>query len=504
MKFAQAQQRVSQFMQQCEKENLELPENEYDAVMEVSSALKAAQGKEKEALSALKKKFSKGANKRSHDKDTNDNKKSSQQEQSDEEEMPRHKRVKLAEEIQAEPARCPENQKIVDAFVEYGLTQLDQGHTGKGSTHLRAAREIRNYDKVIKSGMDARDVGFIGQRMAQQVEQVLQQGKVIDDMADQNVSKDYEGNEPPIVKDIRDTPAKRSENQKIVDALADFAEHELHYGNTGKGTSHLRAAREIHNANIVIKSGFQASQEIGFIGDVMADKIDQILTHGKIVRDESSYSSGGGQQRVRGDLAPIVQDLRDNPAKHQENQKIVDRLTEYGDAHLSSGHRGKGISHLRAAKSIRDSDVIIKEPKDAVKIGYVGKNVAHKVQQILEHGNADDDSDYDPAEDEGYEEEEEEGENYSDSKSVPNKVAPIVQEVRAEKAKVAANQALVDALTDFGEQQLKEAHTGRGITYVRAAREIRNTTEEIKSGAQAKKVAIVGDKVAKFIDKVLA
>lgn len=504
MKYEESHRTVSEFLSKCEKEKLPLPENPYEAMMEVNMALKTTHGKEQEAMAHLKKKFT-GNNKRSHGQAEEP-----QGESGGEEEMPHHKRVKLAEEIQAESARCPENQKLVDAFIEYGLTQLDQGHTGKGSIHLRAAREIRNHDKVIKDAFDAKQVGFVGDRMAGQVEQILKQGKIIDEGGALNVSKDYKHNPPHIVHEIRDTPAKRPENQKLVNALTDFAEHELEYGNTGKGTSHLRAAREIHNADVVITSGFQATQSVGFIGEVIADKIDQILKHGKVVRDEGGHYDGkGGPKRVRGDIAPIVRDLLENPAKCPENQKIVDQLRDYGDAHLSSGHRGKGISHLRAAKSIRDSDVVIKEAQDAMRIGMVGKNVIHKVDQIMRQGHADDDSDYEEGSEEGYEEVEaveEEPAGYYGSTTSRRKGtdAPIVHEIRSAKATNAANQKLVDALTDFGEKQLKEVHTGRGITYLRAARELRNSTEAITSRAHAKKIAVVGNKVASFIDQVLA
>lgn len=414
------------------------------------------------------------------------------------------------------PAVCPENQKIVDAFVKYGEQQLEKGHTGKGVTHLRAAHSIRDYDQVIKSSVDAKHVDYVGERMAQQIEQVLSKGRIIDTMSDQNVSRDYEHNPPQIVQDVRNSPAKKPENQKLVDALADFGEHELQYGNTGKGVSHLRAAREIRNSTDVITSGQQARYAVGFIGDVMMDKIDQILQHGKIVHDESA--SATGTERVRGDPAPIVQDLMEHPAKRHENQQIVDRLREYGDNHLHSGHRGKGISHLRAAKEIRNADIVITSGKQARQIGMVGDRVAKKVDQIIHQGHADSDEDYEETGDEGYDfvedeevemdEEEEEGTDESEfgkphvrsSGSAP----PLLEDVRGEPARCKENQALVDALADFGDTQLQQTHTGRGVTFLRAAREIRNSREVITSGAQAKKLAIVGNKVAAFIDETLS
>ncbi|RLN87328.1 hypothetical protein BBJ28_00018194, partial [Nothophytophthora sp. Chile5] len=53
--------------------------------------------------------------------------------------IPPHKRTRLVEEVREKPAANAANQKIVDAFTNYGEQQLDRGHTGKGVSHLRAA-----------------------------------------------------------------------------------------------------------------------------------------------------------------------------------------------------------------------------------------------------------------------------------------------------------------------------------------------------------------------------
>lgn len=451
-----------------------------------------------DAISELKKKFG-VSNKRNKPEGDDDGNGSSEQ-------MPRHKRIKLAEEAQETPAVCSENQKIVDAFIEYGVSQLEQGHTGKGVSHLRAAQTIRDFDKVIKSGFDAKQIGYVGEVMAAQVEQVLKKGKITDREAGVNAShRDYAHNAPQIVVDVRNSPAKVPENQKLVDALADFGEHELQYGNTGKGVSHLRAARSIQHATTVIKSGQQARYDADFIGDVMVDKIDQILEHGKIVHDNPS-SSFSGIERVRGDPAPIVQDLLEHPAKRHENQYIVDRLREYGDVHLHSGYRGKGISHLRAAREICNSDHIVTSGAQAQQIGMVGKRIAKKIDQIIHHGHADSDEEYEGSGEEGYEEDdegEEVGEEYGTREESDNP-PPIVRDVRSAPAKCKANQPIVDALVDYGANELHQSgNTGRGVTYLRAARQLRDSTEEIESGTQAKKVGMIGDKVAAFIDSVL-
>ncbi|KAJ0403336.1 hypothetical protein ATCC90586_004842 [Pythium insidiosum] len=501
MKYRQSHKTISEFLDRCEKENIVLPENPYDAMIEVSTALKSTEGTEKGAMDLLKKKFGVVGHKRSQSEPQQDQGNGGAGE-SDDENMPHHKRIKLAEEASEEPARCPENQKIVDAFIKYGVSQMEKGHTGKGVTHLRAAKEICLYDKPIKSVHDARQVGYVGDKMAHQVDQVLRDGEVQDDTPELNVSKDYDHDHPSIVGDIRDKPAKKPENQKIFEVLADYGEYQLKYGNTGKGTSHLRAAKEIHNADIVIDSGYTAKANIGHIGDVIADKIDQILEHGKIVRD-TDYG-GSSTQRVRGDRAPIVQDLIDWPAKRKENQKIVDALRDYGDAHLRGGYRGKGISHLRAAASIRDSDIVIKTAGDATKIDMVGDLVARKIDQILHHGHADSDDDYVEGEEEEIENVEvEDKEEHFGPRYEGGNVPPLVEDVRNSTAKCPENQKIVDALAEFGEKQLRERHTGRGVTFLRAAKQLSQSGEVIKTANQAKKIGMIGDKVAQLIDEIL-
>lgn len=123
--------------------------------------------------------------------------------------------------------------------------------------------------------------------------------------------------------------------------------------------------------------------------------------------------------------------------------------------------------------------------------------MAQKIDQILRDGHADDDEDYHPGDDE----EEPEGTEYGSQEK--GHIPPIVEDIRSRSAAKKENQRLVDALTDYGEEQLKQKHTGRGITYLRAAREIQNTSEVIKSGQDAKKVAVVGDKVADFVENCL-
>ncbi|KAG7394000.1 hypothetical protein PHYBOEH_005923 [Phytophthora boehmeriae] len=464
------------------------------------------------ALSRLVSKY--GQNKRPRPSDANSStssKKSkpneeSNSQQSGEESMAPHKTIRLVEEAREKPAANSANQRIVDAFANYGEEQLDQGHTGKGVSHLRAALHIRDYPDAITSAKEARAVPMVGSKMAYQIEQVLETGKVKDDTSDQNVSNPDvdEHQRPELVNEIHNSRAKCPENQILVDELTKFGEHELYFGSTGKGTPHLRAARELQLTDTVINSGSQARTSVPLVGDVIADKIDQIRKHGRIVKDtgevtgSKSYSRGssGGENAP---IAPIVKDLLEKPAACPENQQIVNALVDYGDSHLNSGSRGKGISHLRAAQGIRDTKTVVKSGRQASKeIDMVGPRVAQKIDQILKQGHADSDEDYEYEEEDENDEENEYGVRERDPV-----VPPIVQDVASKPAKIEQNQLLVDGIVEYGEDQLYKRHTSRGLAFLRAARKMRDADVEIKSGADAKKLGGIGDMVSAYVDKVM-
>lgn len=408
--------------------------------------------------------------------------------------MAPHRTISLLREVREQKAVNSANQKIADAFADYGEDQLEHGHTGKGVSHLRAASSILQHPDAIKSYKDARAVPMVGEKLAAQIEEVLNTGKLRDETSEQNVSSDVNQHQrPELVLEIHNSRANRPGNQHLVDELTKFGEHELYFGNSGKGVSHLRAAREIQLTPTLIKSGSSAVSNVPLVGEVIADKIDQILKHGRIVKDVGETTGSRGRSRGGYTVAPIVKDLRENPAKCSENQPIVDALVDYGESHLYSGHRGKGISHLRAARSIRSAETVVKSGQQAIKdIGMVGRNVAKKIDQILETGHADSDEDYEYDVDE--EEDSDYGEEYRESEE-----PPLVQEIVSKRARMEKNQPLVDALVKYGEKELHKRHTGRGTAFLRAARRLRDADTVVSSGEEAKQLGQIGDKVAEFL-----
>ncbi|CAI5726631.1 unnamed protein product [Hyaloperonospora brassicae] len=262
---------------------------------------------------------------------------------------------RLAQDVLTKPAAVPSNQVIVNALFDYAEQQLHQGHTGQGVTHLRAARALRDHSSAVTTGTEARDVPLVGTKLAAEVEQILESGTVVGTADDADEKKHTE---PRLVRELRASTAKCPENQPVVDKLLSYGEQQLHARNGSKGTSYLRAARELQLADHVIASGDQAREEVALVGPVIAEAIDQIFECGRIVKDTASPAT-----TVRPDASEKGKD--ENSALRPENQFIVDGLVDYGDRCFQLSQWGEGVTHLRAAKAIRDADVVVTSGKQA-------------------------------------------------------------------------------------------------------------------------------------------
>ncbi|KAG2819542.1 hypothetical protein PC116_g15429 [Phytophthora cactorum] len=500
--FTHMYQRLGNIREACKRSGVKLPGSVYDASTEILTALSVSHGDEEGALKLLTAKFRMGT-KREHaavakagvtersiddvgeetpvdleEDEVGDENNTAEAEAEAEDEEPPRKISRLTEDVRKEPAAVFSNQVIVNTFTDYGEQQLHRGHTGKGVTHLRAARAIRDYPHAITSGTEARAVPLVGTKMATQIEQILSSGQLEDKPKLEKHSL------PKVVRKVHETPVKCPENQVLVDELAKFGEHELNFRSVNKGMTHLRVARELQLTDHVVTSGDQARRDVSLVGPAIADKIDQILKYGRIVKDIPVSGRN---------IQPAL--IAENRAVRPENQSIVDALTDYGSSHLHSGHVGKGVAHLRAAMAIRDADIEVTSGKQAAElIKYVGAQIGAKIDQLLEHGHADTDDDVDDQDEEGSE----------FGVREPSGTPQIVHEVRSKPARVEGNQEIVDALSAHGERQLVKWHTGQGTAFMRAARRLRDAAELVTSGTVAKALGYIGNKVTAFIDALIS
>uniref|UniRef100_M4BKW2 Crossover junction endonuclease MUS81-like HHH domain-containing protein n=1 Tax=Hyaloperonospora arabidopsidis (strain Emoy2) TaxID=559515 RepID=M4BKW2_HYAAE len=293
---------------------------------------------------------------------------------------PSPKLPRLAEDELKKPAAVGSNQVIVNALFDYAEEQLQQGHTGKGVTHLRAARALRDHSSAVTTGTEARDVPLVGTKLAAEVEQILESGKVEDTTEVGNPDED-KPTETRLVRELRASTAKCAENQPVVDKLLRYGEHQLHARNGSKGTSYLRAARKLQLTDHVIASGAQAREEVALVGPVIADAIDQILEHGCIGKDATCST-----KTIETDSSE--KDRDENSAVRPENQFIVDALVDYGDRCFQLSQWEEGVTHLRAAKAIRDADVTVTTGKQAAE-ELNECPVVDKINSIIDgHNNA--------------------------------------------------------------------------------------------------------------------
>lgn len=89
---------------------------------------------------------------------------------------PAQKKPRLKEEVKAKPAVRSENQKLVDELLQLGEYELKTGRSQRGVTRLRAAKQVRDANDVIKSGAQARQLEGIGASAAGKVDMMLREG----------------------------------------------------------------------------------------------------------------------------------------------------------------------------------------------------------------------------------------------------------------------------------------------------------------------------------------
>ncbi|GMF09484.1 unnamed protein product [Phytophthora lilii] len=86
------------------------------------------------------------------------------------------KKPRLQEQVEANPAVREENQPLVDQLVQLGDYEMHHGHSQRGLSRLRAAKEIRDTTMVITSGAQAKKLERVGASVATKIDQLLNEG----------------------------------------------------------------------------------------------------------------------------------------------------------------------------------------------------------------------------------------------------------------------------------------------------------------------------------------
>ncbi|KAE9069060.1 hypothetical protein PF007_g27460, partial [Phytophthora fragariae] len=188
-----------------------------------------------------------------------------------------------------------------------------------------------------------------------------------------------------LAEDVRKKPAVVTSNQAIVDAFMDYGDEQLHGGHTGKGVTHLRAALAIRDYPHAITS-VEEARAVPMVGVKMAEQVKQILSTGELKVKTPRLNISA--QDVEDHTPPrLVREVRHAQAKCPENQALVDELAQFGEHELYFRSRSKGNIHLRAARALQLTDLVIKSGDQARhNVPFVGSAIADKIDQILKYG----------------------------------------------------------------------------------------------------------------------
>ncbi|KAF1328363.1 hypothetical protein FI667_g7014, partial [Globisporangium splendens] len=190
--------------------------------------------------------------------------------------------------------------------------------------------------------------------------------------------------------EITATPAKRPENQRLVDQLVQLGEYELHTGHSQRGVARMRAAKQLHDTMEVIKSGAQAKR-LDRIGASVAEKIDVLLHQGL-----SGVLKGYGAD---------VQDLpKDTKVKAKEDEEEISEEDVESAARSAETHKPQRSDDGAQKQPSKDGAETDSQP--ASDVVYDGDS---DEEEEGEEGDEEEEEEY--REEEGDEDEDEEDES---------------------------------------------------------------------------------------------
>jgi hypothetical protein len=132
-----------------------------------------------------------------------------------------------------------------------------------------------------------------------------------------------------IMQEIQSSPAKNPANQKLVDQLAELGDYESKTGHIQRGTSRMRAAKQLKEAKEEIKSGEQA-RKLDRIGPSAAAKIEEILHHGLkgAIEEYQQEKTEESQHKSPQELASPPPHHTDEEDRPPEEEDVEERSAE--------------------------------------------------------------------------------------------------------------------------------------------------------------------------------
>ncbi|CAI5746745.1 unnamed protein product [Peronospora destructor] len=249
-----------------------------------------------------------------------------------------------------------------------------------------------------------------------------------------------------------------------------------------------------------------------------ASKEDEIVDERTATDDLEKKDEDEGPPRK---LSRLAKDVCKKPAAVPSNQVVVDAFLDFGDQELHRGQTGQGVTHLRAALSIRDHPCAITSGIDARDVPLVGAKMATQVEQILNSNRLEDKAvcskvsklavtkhqqvnnelakhdHHDTAENVEDHGTHEQG---SDNHERPDTSSS--QEARSKPAQVDGNQNINDALPAHVEAKSTNS-ADEGTAFDHAVHHLYDAAELVASGGVGKAIGCIGEMVSTFVnDKV--
>ncbi|RLN88510.1 hypothetical protein BBJ28_00026179, partial [Nothophytophthora sp. Chile5] len=358
----------------------------------------------------------------------------------------------LAREVRSQPAQVQKNQLLVDALATHGEAQLSKRHTGRGTAFLRAALQLRIAEGEVTTGAAAQALGRIGDKVATYI--------------DKTIAKIFGG---AVEMDISPTSSIPEAGQ-------------LALGTTKRAWVKDKRP-ELCFPSPTLVEAMQTKRitrvSCGAAHTVLASADGQLFTFG--CGDGGCLGFGNNDDSFHPQLVVALEkhvvldaccDLQAHWSGAPDGASALGRdRGDGGLAQLLSLVAAQGALKLLTAKFGRASKR--GRPEPSVKTQSANKKSKNAANQQDDGGqaageNGNEPIDVDEEEEEG-EEDQEDAQEQGVEPLPPHRQVRLAAEVREKPAANAANQKIVDAFTNYGEQQLDRGHTGKGVSHLRAA-----------------------------------
>lgn len=202
----------------------------------------------------------------------------------------------------------PEHKKLMD---EAEAKKQRRGRRGRPAAEAGAQDKIKTRDSTFPP--PSAEKRSITTKSTQQPAEKKRPLPVVDSSSgtDKSVKKSR------AQKIIENNPAKVPENQPIANEFVKLGEYELTHGDTQRGISRMKAAKEIRNTDQKLTSGSQARALPG-IGPSAAAKVDEVLDHGTIDKLEevgTAMLKEGAQE----EQAEMIHEVEDAEAEDEQD-----------------------------------------------------------------------------------------------------------------------------------------------------------------------------------------